>query len=362
MWRIPHAHVARGLSALVVVCAACGDPNAEASADGGAGGDVGDADVPDAAVVAWTQAFDAAGEGALLSVWGPDDTHVYAVGGQPDAGVAWRYDGAAWARVDLPPGPLINWVHGAGGTLFMVGNGGRALRRVGDGAFEALTTGETQALWGVFAVAPDDVWAVGGEAAGETPPDPVIVHFDGATWTRVALPPADRAYRAFFKVWASGPRDVWAIGQAGVVMHFDGAAFSQVLVGTDQDLISLWGNGPDRVAVVGGRSHGVLARFDGTAWRTDVLTSAAGGVPAPGLNGVFMDAAGGLTAVGDRGHVLRIVGAEPTYVRESTPTRVLLHGVFETPGGHRVAVGGTLLDSPPWEGVALEVRPTAAHP
>ncbi len=184
----------------------------------------------------------------------------------------------------------------------------------------------------------------------------MILHFDGTTWTPATLPPADRAYRAFFKVWASGPSDVWAVGQAGVVMHSDGAAWRQVLVGTDQDLISLWGTGPDRLAIVGGRSHGVLSRWDGATWTTDVLQSQTG-VPSPGLNGVFMDPTGALLTVGDRGHVLRVAPGAFDYTREDTPTRVLLHGVWSTSAGHRVAVGGTLLSSPPWEGVLLDSRP-----
>ncbi len=331
--------------------AACDADPAGAGVEADAAVDVG---TPDAAT--WVEPFDARGEGALLSVWGFGEDDVYAVGGQPEAGVAWRFDGAAWGKLPLPEGALLNWVHGAGDTLFMVGNGGRVLRRVAGGAFEALDSGQTQALWGVFAVAPDDVWAVGGEAVGQTPPLPVILHFDGTSWTPATLPAADRAYRAFFKVWASGPADVYAVGQAGVVMHFDGAAWKQVLVGTDQDLISLWGTGPDRLAIVGGRSHGVLARWDGAAWTTDVLESQTG-VPSPGLNGVFMDPTGTLLTVGDRGHVLRVAPGAFDYVREDTPTRVLLHGVWSTSAGHRVAVGGTLLDSPPWEGVLLDSRP-----
>jgi hypothetical protein len=54
-----------------------------------------DAAAPDAA--AWVEPFDARAEGALLSVWGFGEDDVYAVGGQPKAGVAWRFDGTAWA-------------------------------------------------------------------------------------------------------------------------------------------------------------------------------------------------------------------------------------------------------------------------
>jgi hypothetical protein len=101
-----------------------------------------------------------------------------------------------------------------------------------------------------------DVWVVGGDAAasGDAPPAPVLLHFDGTAFAPVALPPVDRTFRALFKVWAADATHVWAVGQSGVVLAFDGRAWTQVLAGTDQDLISLWGTGPTQVAAVGGRS------------------------------------------------------------------------------------------------------------
>jgi hypothetical protein len=333
------AAVAFGACALVV---ACGPAGGTSPADADAG--------------AWTAPLEVGDAGALLSVFGTLPDEILAVGGQPEAGVAWRFDGVAWRRLDLPPVPLLNWVHGVDDTVFLVGNDGVCLRRRGAGAFERLETGVAAPLWGVFAVTPSDVWVVGGDATprGDAPPAPVLLHFDGDVFEPVALPPVDRTFRAVFKVWAADRAHVWAVGQAGVVLAYDGRTWAQVLVGTDQDLISLWGTGPDRVAAVGGRSHGVLARFDGVAWRTEVVTDAERGTPSPGLNGLFMAPDGVSWAVGDRGHVLRLADGAFEAEREATPTSVLLHGLWGTPDGHRVAVGGTLLDSPPWEGVLLE--------
>lgn len=338
-----------------VVCTALFMLACNASDDAPAG--TPDAAAPDAG--AWVAPVAVGEAGALLSVFGTGPDEILAVGGQPEAGAAFRFDGASWARAALPDGPLLNWVHAVDDVTFVVGNEGLCLRREGQGPFTPLETGVDAPLWGVFAVSPTDVWVVGGDAAasGDAPPAPVLLHFDGTAFAPVALPPVDRTFRALFKVWAADATHVWAVGQSGVVLAFDGRAWTQVLAGTDQDLISLWGTGPTQVAAVGGRSHGVLSRFDGAAWRTEVLADAERGTPAPGLNGVYMAPDGTTWVVGDRGHVLRIPPGTFIYEREPAPTSMVLHGVWGAPDGRRVAVGGTLLDAPPWAGVLLDSPP-----
>jgi hypothetical protein len=61
-------------------------------------------------------------------------------------------------------------------------------------------------LLGVDAVAFNDVWAVGGDDYG-----PMIVHFDGAAWSRVPTPEANRAGR-LAGIDSAAPDDLWATG------------------------------------------------------------------------------------------------------------------------------------------------------
>lgn len=296
----------------------------------------------------WSVAFDATDDGALLSVWGPSDDRLWAVGGQPETGVVWQYADGAWAKAAPPEGPLINWVHGAGDVEWFVGDGGRALRRVGGGDWETFETGTEAPLWGVFAVSADEAWAVGGQAIDDgNPPDPVITHYKDGAWTRVAVPAVDRDFRALFKVWGRAADDVWAVGAKGVILHWDGAAWSQQGSGTGEDLISLFGVG-DAVAIVGGRSNGVLSRLTADGWDTRVLAG------NPGFNGIWMQPDGTAWVAGNRGLLLSIPpdSYEPT--RHRSDTREVLHGIWGTPSGHRLAVGGSLDTSPPWIGIALE--------
>jgi hypothetical protein len=82
----------------------------------------------------------------------------------------------------------------------------------------------------VSADASNDVWAVGSSPG-------VILHFDGTSWTRTVLPPALYGGPALFGVAALSPSNVWAVGmvrpQASfgwhpLVEHWDGTSWSQV--------------------------------------------------------------------------------------------------------------------------------------
>ena len=293
-------------------------------------------------------------QGALLSVWGASADDVWAVGGQVEAvgeagvGLLMHSDGTVWTPQTLPDGtPLLNWVHGAGGETWLVGNAGSTLRSDGSG-FAAVESPTEVPLWGVFVVGPGDSWAVGGDAF-DSDGTGVILHWDGATWTDMPMPALDRSSAALFKVWAAAANDVWAVGDAGVIIHYDGAAWSQVPSGTGNDLISLWGTGADDIVAVGGRSIGTVARWDGAAWTSFDVGQ------VPGLNGVWMDADGVATLVGNRGAAALLppgsmeLNADPT-----TAELMVLHAVFGFGDGRRVSVGGSLDRSPPYVGVILE--------
>ena len=320
----------------------------------GFGCDDGDDPAPDMGPAEETfgVAFDATDEGAFLSVWGPREDEIWAVGGQPDAGVVWRFDGADWSAVTHPAGPLLNWVHGAGDVRWIVGNEGRALRRVGEGDFEVVDTGIDAPLWGVFAVSADEAWAVGGEAVDDgNPPDPVLARYQNGAWSRVDLPAVDRDFRALFKVWGSGPNDVYAVGSKGVILHWDGAAWAQQGSGTGEDLISVFGLGSGvggEVAIVGGRGNGVLARKTADGWDTQVLAG------NPGFNGIWMAADGTAWIAGNRGSVVSVAPGTFEVTRHRSDTREVLHGMWGLANGHRVAVGGSLDTAPPYIGVVLE--------
>lgn len=311
---------------LVLLLAACGEPAEETP--NCAGGNDGE--------VNWQPAFDASDMGAFYSVWGGCHDDVWAVGGQPDEGVAMRFDGSGWASVEPPAGPVIHWVHGVGETKLLVGDGGRALRYDG-GTFETLDSGVEVPLWGAYLFAEDDAWAVGGDPT--SPSDGgVILHWDGTGWTPTATD------AVMFKIWGPRPDFLFAIGVGGAILHWDGSSWTAMESGTQEDLISLWGRADDDIVAIGGRGVGVGVRWDGSGWTPFELLT-------PGMSGGWMAGDGVVTAGGSRGTLARIEGTDVEI--EDTGTMHLLHGVYGFDGGPRFAVGGSLTRQPPWEGVVL---------
>jgi hypothetical protein len=80
----------------------------------------------------------------------------------------------------------------------------------------------------VSADASNDVWAVGGN---------LILHFDGTSWSRTVLPPARYGGPALFGVAALSPSNVWAVGMVRpsaafewlpLVEHWDGTSWGVV--------------------------------------------------------------------------------------------------------------------------------------
>ena len=268
-----------------------------------------------------------------MSVLALSDHDRWIVGGTPDRGEILHYDGSDFEAVD--PGvdvELLNWIHGfESGEFIIVGNGGAALR--GDGrTWTQVRVPTDQDLWGVWGANPSDVWAVGGSAGEGSVP--TVLRDTGSGFEAVVLPVLERPdVNAFFKVWGSGADDVYIVGQNGAVLHWDGERLVELHVGVTEDLIDVWGTGPDRVAVIGGRRNGAGALWDGTTWRVLDLAH------LPGLNGVWLRR-DTVHVVGNNGTggIIDFTTGEPTRVRIDTP--VYLHGISGSPDGTLTVVGG----------------------
>lgn len=300
-------------------------------------------DAPD---TTWRQAPEAETLGWGMNVWGPSGDELYVVGGNPERGAVLRERAGEWAPLPVPEDVgLVNWAHGFGdGDVYFVANGGRALRWDGE-RFEVWETPTTEDLWGIWGVAPDDLWAVGG--SGLETSEAVILHFDGEAWSQSALPAFERDARGLFKVWGTGPDDVYAVGHRGLVLHWDGAAWTEVFVGASDDLVSLWGTGLDHIVIVGGRSNGTVSFWDGETWETRILG------PVPGLNGVWMREPGVAHVAGVFGRILKV--EVPSFEFEEAPVtdERTFHSIYGV-DGRLIAVGGTIGLPEPFEGLAYE--------
>jgi len=240
---------------------------------------------------------------------------------------------------------MLHWIYGVDGELWTVGRQGAALRREGD-TWVSHATGIDTILWGVWGAHKDALWTVGGDGVDDPP---VLLGWDGAAWSAVTLPPTGDS-GGLFKVWGSGTNDITAVGDRGLALHFDGAAWTVQPTGDLADLISVWGRAPDQHLAVGGRANARVARWDGAAWTGETLL-------LPGLSGVWMDASGAATLVGNQGTIAELPAGSMTPNLQDSPTLLLLHAVFGFTDGPRFAVGGSLNGAPPYVGVIVSRGP-----
>lgn len=300
--------------------------------DGDAGGDT--SDKPE-----WTEAFGAHDRGWLLSVAGRSADDMYAVGGEPGDGLLMRRDAQGWREVELPKEtPLLTWVHTfEDGQPVVAGDNGTILWKR-DGEWVRESTPTDQNLWGVWGASKDDVWAVGGNGTASDG-EATVLRYDGSSWRSVDLPTLEHVdVFAFFKVWGTGPDDVFIVGQQGIVMHWNGQKLVEQFTGTNKDLIALWGTGPDNVAAIGGRATGVLATWNGDEWSSQSLS------PLPGMNGIWLPSPDRAWIAGVRGRIASLDLDTPLEDQSITriDTRKNFHAIYGLPGEGLFAVGGTL--------------------
>ena len=137
-------------------------------------------------------------------------------------------------------------------------------------------------LYGVAAVAPNDVWSVGRYEPDTGGTSTLILHWDGTNWSTVSSPnPA--TYSGLYAVAAVSATDVWAVGyyysnggQFTLIEHWDGSSWSIVPspnAGNNNLLraVAVVPNSP-AVWAVGyyyrndGNPSTLVQRWDGAAW------------------------------------------------------------------------------------------------
>jgi hypothetical protein len=320
---------ARSICALLWLGACDGDPVAPCAESAAAG---------------W-QALDLALDRIPLGVAGrPSDLWIVGGGIGPDAGsLVLRHDGARFTELVAPTPATLWWVWaGAADDVWLVGEAGTTLHWAGSALQQhALPAGLEQiTLAGAWGQSPDDVWAVGGSPADPGGEQNVIVHWDGASWSRV--PSGTAKPTTFFKIWGSCRDDVFAVGTLGVIVHYDGTQWAEMASGGNATLVTVHGRAPDDVWAVGTVPPTVL-RFDGRQWNPvegPFLSGVSGLHVEPG-DTVWIVGFGGLKQRFSAGVWIDNGASEPI---------ADLHAVWADGLGGAFAVGGNFT-TPPAEGV-----------
>jgi len=239
----------------------------------------------------WTPVAGTAGLD-LRDLWGAAEDDVWAVGNASHL----RWNGTAWTPQTLPVRALLLSVHGvAANDVWAVGQtidslSGLALHWDGT-AWTVHDLGVAYLLLrDVFAVATDDVWAVGSVGADALAPAGATWHWDGTAWSEVA----STASVPLAGVWGFASDDVWAVGWCGQILHWDGSAWESVDGAGECGLNDLWAAGPGELWAVGDSGcvlHGTVAgwapvpRANGWDALRSVWGSSASEIHAVGYDG-----------------------------------------------------------------------------
>ena len=175
-------------------------------------------------------------EGYMVWGFGPDDLWVANVGYPYYSAAHW--DGSTWST----PVVFGKYMSSSGmwgaepDDVWFVGTMGTM--RHGAGA--------SPVNWGfslgVHGTAVDDVWVVGQVVTGAGfNPHGNMAHWDGVSLTNVD----NGTGVMLFGVWASARDDVWAVGENGVILHWDGVSWVSIPSGVAGDLEGVYANDQD---------------------------------------------------------------------------------------------------------------------
>jgi hypothetical protein len=217
---------------------------------------------------------------ALLAIGGTASDDVWAVGADRGRGpLVLHYDGARWTRVATGTRGDLWWVAPvAGGPTYVAGKDATILRYDGATFTRMATPGlAAHTIYGLWAAAADDVWAV-GSVAGRAG---FVWRYDGVAWRDVPVPLAVPAVDefgdavGFFKVWGGADGRPWVVGGRGAALRWDGTALVPAATPTTSTLFTVHQAG-DLVVAVGGGTGGALVERQGDGAFVDRTPAGAG--------------------------------------------------------------------------------------
>ena len=232
---------------------------------------------------------------------------VWAVGDytKPDGALltlAEHWDGSAWSIVPTPNlhigGTFLESVSSdATNDVWAVGASERVRSSYNtfvehwDGTqwniISSPNVGTNDVLYGVAALAPDNVWAVGEYNNGD---NVLIEHWDGTQWSVVPGVNPGNVNNSFYSVTAISANDIWAVGftsstssvhEQTLIEHWNGTQWSRVsspnVPKIGNFLLSVSASATNNVWAVGylvSNQQTLTERWDGTKW------SLVPGIPA----------------------------------------------------------------------------------
>jgi len=240
-----------------------------------------------------------------LAIGGSSATNIWAVGDE-----IVRFDGLQWSEVKLESRPLFGLTVPGPNETWAVGSGGTILRwsdAVPLGA--AVPSGTSAWLRSLWLDAEGHGWIVGAAGA-------LFEVADGALTKKVSGTTQD-----LVDIWAASATAAWAVGEGGVVAQYDGTAWRTFKpAGSTAALRGIWGSAANDVWIVG--AEATILHFDGSTW--SAVAPGDGGVYS--LNDIWGSAANDVYAVGSGGTILHFDGS--SWSAQESGTGTTLNGVW----------------------------------
>ena len=246
------------------------------------------------------------GDNELYGIDAVSANNVWAVGRYNDVDgyktLSMRWDGSVWSVVPTPnAGSRFNqlfsvaalssndaWAVGASSNANLIN---QTLIAHWDGTQwsivpSPLAPGTSSFLYGIAAIAANDIWAVGYIQVGFSAQQPLTMHWDGTSWSVVPSPSTSPANRdILWAVSALSADNVWATGYSSdavtgeirtLIEHWNGSAWSIVPSPNPSGSIYNFAWGIEAVSAndvwVMGRAYmgdsypTLIERWNGTAW------------------------------------------------------------------------------------------------
>lgn len=280
------------------------------------------------------------GTSELMSVAVVSANDIWAVGyaaNTPYSTLIEHWDGSQWSLVtgaSVPAyGPLNGVAAVSANDVWAVGtyNSQMIIEHWNGSQWSLVPSPGIGFLTSVAAISADDVWAVGYDADRT-----LTVHWNGTTWSVVPSPNGSPGYNHLFSVSGSSTNDVWAVGEdpgtpGGLALHWDGAQWTRVTlppVGGGNTLRGVAAISSNDVWVVGSYlvntniSQTLTMHWNGSTWTSS--PSPNKGTSSQYLHAVAAASSNSIFAVGQTGQqwsmlTLRYSNFCPTPTTTATP-------------------------------------------